>query len=104
MPGAVCPHHSKQEAKVARENGGDDEESQRPAPICGIGCELLEHAPSPFASHARERPIAAGLTVAGPDQLAHQPQERPPQPRREVKRAEGGERDHGDAVGRTGLL
>jgi hypothetical protein len=88
---------------VAEENLRDEEESQRPWPIGGVGGELLEHAASPTASQARERTVAAPLPVAVADQLADELEEPSPQARREVERAEGWQRDDGDAVSRADL-
>ena len=82
---------------MAEENLWDEEESQRPWPIGGVGGELLEHAASPTASQARERAVAAPLAAVA-DQLANELEERTPQPRREVQRAEGWQRDDGDPV------
>src|SRR5204862_1503441 len=89
--------------KVARENLRDEEESQCSRPIYGVGGELLEHAASPAASQARERTVAPPLAAAVADQLADEFEERPPQSRREVQRAEGGQRDDGDPVRRADL-
>ena len=87
---------------MAEENLWDEEESQRSWPIRGVGGELLEHAASPTASQARERAVAAPLAAVA-DQLADELEERTPQPRREVQRAEGGKRDDGDPVRRADL-
>ena len=87
---------------MARENLRDKEQPQRPWPIYGVGGELLEHAASPTASQTRERTVAAPLPAAA-DQLADELEERPPQSRRKVQRAEGGKRDDGDPVRRAHL-
>src|SRR5205814_5610610 len=102
-PGTVCPHHSEQEAKVARENLRDEEEAQCSRPIRGVGGKLLEHAASPASSQTSERTVAAPLAAAVADQLADELEERPPQSRREVERAECGKRDDGDPVRRAYL-
>ena len=88
---------------MARENLCDEEESQRSWPICCVGGELLEHVAAPTASQTRERTVAAPLPVAVADQLAHELEERPPQPGREMQCAEGGKGNDGDAVRRTDL-
>ena len=88
---------------MAEENLWDEEESQRSWPIGGVGGELLEHAASPTASQARNPTVAAPLAAAVADQLADELEERTPQSRREVHRAEGGKRDDGDPVRRADL-
>ena len=88
---------------MARENLRDKEQSRRSWPIYGVGGELLEHAASPTAFQARERTVAAPPAAALADQLADELEERPPQSRREVQRAEGGKRDDGDPVRRADL-
>ena len=86
---------------MARNNLRDEEESQRAWPICCVGGELLEHAASPTASHARKPTVAAPLLAAVADQLADELEERTPQSRREVQRAKGGQRNDGDPVRRA---
>jgi hypothetical protein len=88
---------------VARENRRDEEKSLRPWSIRGVGGKLLEYAAPPTASQARERTVAAPPPAAVADELADELEERPPQARREMQRAERGQRDDGDAMRRADL-
>jgi hypothetical protein len=88
---------------VARKNLRHEQESQRPWAICGVRGELLKHAASPTPFQARERTVAVPLPAAVADQLADEFDEGPPQPVREVQRAQGGQRDDGDPVRRADL-
>jgi hypothetical protein len=88
---------------VAKENLRDEKESRRARPIRHVGGEFLEHAAPPTASEARERTVAAPLPAAVADELADELEERPPQARREMQRAESWKRYDGDAVRRPDL-